>query len=428
LFGPNQGTPSAAQGAGGNGAGGNGAGGIGDSSSVSSANSASGGDTGSGGSQSGAGGDTSSTGGAGGDTSSSGGASSSSGGPAVCGNGVAEGGEACDGNDLAGKTCADHGFVQPSGLACDKECEPDIAGCAAVCGNGQTEPGEDCDDANLNPKDGCDLCKFDGASCANAIGVWLKLGEQIFQSTTKGGGNQVTSEQHCQSGAAAQTASATDRIYAVTPIQDGFLTASLTYGFTQFDAVLYMRSDCNNPQTEIGCADNYSQGSTPGGEVMSFYAEKDKTYYLIIDGWGEMGDYELVLDLSLGTCLDPVRFPIWKGRPMSAFGTTEDATNESSGKNSCGGSNARDVVYQVTPHLNATAEATLPKSSSNFDTVVYAQTSCGIKTTQTGCDGGGNVIDIDINTTAGVPFYLWVDGQGQQNGEYELVIDPDKSN
>ena len=57
---------------------------------------------------------------------------SGGGGGAVCGNGVREGGEQCDGADLDGQTCQSQGF--PGGtLACTGSCTFNTSGCTAVC-------------------------------------------------------------------------------------------------------------------------------------------------------------------------------------------------------------------------------------------------------------------------------------------------------
>jgi hypothetical protein len=76
---------------------------------------------------------------------------------AVCGNGVIEGSEACDGPNLGTKTCANLGQGFGGGtLTCTATCQLDTAGCTtgAVCGNGLVEAGESCDGNN-----------FGGATC-----------------------------------------------------------------------------------------------------------------------------------------------------------------------------------------------------------------------------------------------------------------------
>lgn len=81
--------------------------------------------------------------------------------PTVCGDGRAEGEEACDGADLKGKTCAAFagGFAAANPiLRCTDRCVLDASLCfppapppsaASVCGDGRAEGAETCDGADL---------------------------------------------------------------------------------------------------------------------------------------------------------------------------------------------------------------------------------------------------------------------------------------
>jgi len=86
-------------------------------------------------------------------------------GPApVCGDNVVQSPEVCDGTDLAGETCVSQGFSGGGTLACNGSCTGfDTSGCIAggpVCGNGIIETGEVCDGANL----GGETCQSQGFS------------------------------------------------------------------------------------------------------------------------------------------------------------------------------------------------------------------------------------------------------------------------
>lgn len=70
-----------------------------------------------------------------------------------CGDGVVDPGESCDGSDLDGQTCETLG-LGGGPLACAEDCTLDLALCAG-CGNGVVEGGEECDDANALGGDGC---------------------------------------------------------------------------------------------------------------------------------------------------------------------------------------------------------------------------------------------------------------------------------
>lgn len=88
--------------------------------------------------------------------------------PAVCGNGVIEGNEVCDGAALNSQTCVTQGFVSGS-LSCSSNCAFNTSLCSnAVCGNGIIDSGESCDGAALNSAT-CVTRGFDSGTltCAN---------------------------------------------------------------------------------------------------------------------------------------------------------------------------------------------------------------------------------------------------------------------
>jgi DNA-binding beta-propeller fold protein YncE len=83
----------------------------------------------------------------------------------VCGNGILEPGETCEGTNLGGASCADVGCAGGS-PTCTASCTLSYAACSScsVCGNGILEPGEACEGTNLG-----------GASCAS-LGFYCSVG------------------------------------------------------------------------------------------------------------------------------------------------------------------------------------------------------------------------------------------------------------
>jgi subtilisin-like proprotein convertase family protein len=65
----------------------------------------------------------------------------------VCGNGVIDPGEVCDGGQLAGATCVSEGLDGGS-ISCASDCTLDLSECVG-CGNGDADPGEECDGADF---------------------------------------------------------------------------------------------------------------------------------------------------------------------------------------------------------------------------------------------------------------------------------------
>jgi hypothetical protein len=96
---------------------------------------------------------------------------------AMCGNGVVEDGEVCDGTELAGSDCISLGFTGGT-LECDEACQFNTKGCTMeFCGNGILEPGEACDGMDIGDADcialgegpgtpGCTVeCTLDLSTC-----------------------------------------------------------------------------------------------------------------------------------------------------------------------------------------------------------------------------------------------------------------------
>ena len=92
--------------------------------------------------------------------------------PAVCGDGVRQQGEACDGEDLAGQTCTDHGHLAGV-LSCKSDCTFDTALCFT---------GDDCGDGvvQVGGLEECDGEDFAGASCES-----LGLGSGVLACTAQ---------------------------------------------------------------------------------------------------------------------------------------------------------------------------------------------------------------------------------------------------
>jgi cysteine-rich repeat protein len=66
-----------------------------------------------------------------------------------CGDGVLEGLEQCDGNELGSATCLSLGFYLESPLGCTGLCSYDTSQCLGYCGNGAVDGPEQCDGTEL---------------------------------------------------------------------------------------------------------------------------------------------------------------------------------------------------------------------------------------------------------------------------------------
>jgi cysteine-rich repeat protein len=89
----------------------------------------------------------------------------------VCGNGITEAGETCDGPDLAGATCESLGHAGGT-LVCSAQCTYDTTECVGQqCGNGELDPGEECDDGSENSDFQPDACRTNCLApfCGDAV-------------------------------------------------------------------------------------------------------------------------------------------------------------------------------------------------------------------------------------------------------------------
>ncbi|MFC1482445.1 DUF4215 domain-containing protein, partial [Myxococcota bacterium] len=94
----------------------------------------------------------------------------------VCGDGIVNGEDLCDQDDLAGESCESMGFYRGT-LACTPECTFDLSDCEGVCGDGVADvsDGEECDDANASNEDAC-LSTCLSATCGDGY-LWVGLEE-----------------------------------------------------------------------------------------------------------------------------------------------------------------------------------------------------------------------------------------------------------
>jgi cysteine-rich repeat protein len=346
----------------------------------------------------------------------------------TCDGQLLEPGEVCDGNFLNGKTCADFGYVAAAGLKCTG-CKYDKSNCKATCGNNTVEPGETCDDGNMQSGDGCSpACQIEGGTCATAIKVPVAPGNTIEVGTTVNAGFHT---------AAGCKTDGNDRIYAITPTTDGFITASLPRQNTTYNSALWVSTSCSDaaPNTPIVCEDSYDPMTGQplnGGEVLSFHAQANVTYYLFIDGPGnaDAGGYTVNLNLATGKdCNDPVPIPLEAGTPMTLLGTNAGAVNDTGG--SCGGGAGEDVVYAITRTSNGPIAVLASAALSNFNTSLYARSMCADGNTELVCSNNpaisGEMVSI-APMAAGVPVFLYMDGStlggGSPSGNYGLVVTP----
>lgn len=96
------------------------------------------------------------------------------GGAAVCGDGVINGTEECDGETLGSATCSSVDDFTGGALACAADCTFDTSACTTEipedCGNGAIDEGEDCDGTELGGATCDSIAGFSGGDLACAAG------------------------------------------------------------------------------------------------------------------------------------------------------------------------------------------------------------------------------------------------------------------
>lgn len=312
---------------------------------------------------------------------------------ANCGDGVLNAAEQCDGQDLGGSTCLDHGFSGGT-LACQASCLFSFEGCTG-CGNGAIEAGEQCDDGNASSNDGCSAsCQAEGLGCQSAIEVGLSAGEErTFDLSNVGGSNAST----CDSEGAG-------RSFEVTAATSGFLTATVVREGTAFDSVLTIRRSCAT--SALLCADAYLDGDpSHGGEVGSVQVQAGDSVVVQVHSYGdEEGDFSLHLALSRGTCADPVVVRLV--RSDSGMAALHDTTGQGDDVEAgdCE-TTSDDLTYLLVPTDGVTQFDVAPETEE-LEPVLYTQTTCGQVATETRCNEQGVMIQVPIPS----PLYFHVDG------------------
>ena len=277
-----------------------------------------------------------------------------------------------------------------------------------VCDNGSDDDLDgrtDCDDSDCDGHGACarppgDRC--DDPFVAGGYGTWTG-------STTTFGADYAAS---------CRTAGGNDVVYRFVAPDSGTMCAH-TNG-SSYDTVLYVQTACGDSGSDVACDDDGGDGLQSEAE---FTASAGTTYFFIVDGFssGSSGDYSFTIrrgpcDLPAGEVCDETL--------TANFGTytgsTASSLHDYSG--SCRANTAPDIVYAFTPP--SSGSVCIDSFGSDYDTLVYAQTTCGDEDTDVGCDDdtSGLQSQIEIGGVGGQTYYIVVDGYSSASGNYTLNI------
>jgi hypothetical protein len=183
--------------------------------------------------------------------------------PWLCGNGVLDKGESCDGAELGGKDCSSFG-LGAGDLACNQFCAFFLAGCGKL---------EICDDGVDNDLDGQIDCEdaecVAAATCADSCTPAKGLGlPDTVMGTTRG--RPAVHKASCA------PAGGNEAMYQLTTLTAGKLLIDLSAsGGSTFS--LSVRAECGDDASEIACS--------AGGfeQTLAVPVVAGKTYFIMVD-------------------------------------------------------------------------------------------------------------------------------------------------
>ncbi len=176
----------------------------------------------------------------------------------------------------------------------------------AVCGDGIREGDEECDPGRAaDPR--CQACKLLSDPCDDTNVIDLESGLDGF-GTRYAGNTDGLGHRHkgkCGGDGSDQ------RVHRFKAPVRGRLVVETTLGKTPFDSVVYVRTDCHDPASEIVCSDDVKMGVVRVSHGVGPILAAGDVVSVFVDGYSgsDHGPYELVarvrpLVAAAGAC-DP---------------------------------------------------------------------------------------------------------------------------
>ncbi len=326
--------------------------------------------------------------------------------------------------------------------------EPDLgfvdAGPPNVCGDGVLVAPEQCDDGNTTTGDGCDAsCTVESDVCPGGAAPR----ELIAGATVRGdtGGTMSAASGSCGGGTAGENT------FFFTLYAESDVTLTTDAAATDFNAALYVRSDCASRTSELGC-----ESAAPAGDTLTLSSLPAGTYFAFVDGaGGESGAYELGLTVTTriavggpcdpmgatGVCVDgaectadaagaflcrtPESICVDAARTLTLGaapigGTTVGAENRYAPSCSRDGDSPERAFRVTVPagmHDLVVTVAPTNYAADNFDPVLTIESACGDVGSAVGCaDANTDAPEEVVVPNAAGEYFVLVDGFGNRAG------------
>ena len=336
------------------------------------------------------------------------------------------------------------------------------------------EPGEDCDDGNDADEDWCRSdCTFNpdlaADACPGLTMIMTGSGSETRVGTVVGDTNDLTSSFEDYKCSTYHEAGVPDAVVSVTSDVDGALTCHIGGpSVTNLRGILSVRASCSNADSELECERPFTAGTTRIEEMM---VAEGATQYVILDGYGheDTGPFELTCTIRPAQCgngqlegfeqcddgntlpndgcdgdcqvelegpADACPGEALVLKPTGAL-VTANVSGSTTGQThayvgTCGETSmSPEQVYRVNSGTGGTMTAQVVGAGTDFDSVLYVRKgACGgpgqnqIECHDSLGHGGESV------TWAAPPdtdYWIFVDGAGNQSGNFELELTVDPS-
>ena len=362
-------------------------------------------------------------------------------GDGLCGNGVIDDDEACDGSVLRGEDCASQGYDEGS-LACDDDCTAlDTSECVTwVCGNDVIEGSEVCDGTNVDDET-CVSQRFDGGeiacardcsalnvdacvlfSCANDMvegdevcdGTDLDRETCLSQGFT---GGTLACTPNCGDFETSACTTCGDEQTEGEEVCDGSDLGGQTCLDNDFQTgILACATDCSDYDLS-GC-NTCGNTTAEGPEVCDGDDVQGET--CISQGFdtGTIGCQESCDALDTSGCCSGQDIGSTVGAAV-ATGTNLGGGDDSVGV--CDGSAGPDVVYFWT--APASQVFNIDTLGSDYNTVLYVLDDCGGN--ELACNdqaSGTDQSSVALSATEGTTYAIVVDGWDGATGNHRVNI------